>query len=188
MTPEPDEGAARVNAIAAGWGLAEATLFFFVPDVFLSAVALRSRRLALVACLWATAGALVGGALMYAWGTARPAAAEEVLDAIPAIAPATIERVGGQLAERGALAVFLGPLRGRPYKIYAVEAGKVGMGFVPFLLVTIPARLVRFVLVSLLAAWIARGPLAAWAPARRRLLHAAAWAAFYAVYFTVVPG
>jgi len=44
--------------VAALWGLAEATLFFIVPDVFLSLVALRDRRAALVACGWAIPGHL----------------------------------------------------------------------------------------------------------------------------------
>ena len=49
------------NALAAIWGAAEATLFFIVPDVFLSWLALSDRRQALIACLYALLGALVGG-------------------------------------------------------------------------------------------------------------------------------
>src|SRR5258706_1708194 len=50
------------------WGLAESSFFFFVPDVGLTFLALRNYRAALRATLAALAGALIGGALMYAWG------------------------------------------------------------------------------------------------------------------------
>src|SRR5437868_1692315 len=60
---------------ALAWGYAEATLFFLVPDVLLSWVALRDPRAAGVACFWALAGALLGGATMYAWGAADPGTA-----------------------------------------------------------------------------------------------------------------
>ena len=49
-----------VNLGAAVWGFAEATLFFIVPDVLLSWIALHAPRKALVACLWAVVGAPSG--------------------------------------------------------------------------------------------------------------------------------
>jgi membrane protein YqaA with SNARE-associated domain len=171
--------------IAAGWGFAEASLFFLVPDVWLSRVALDSPRRALRGCLWALAGALGGGALMWAWGGAAPATAEAALDSVPGISAAMVAGVRAELAGIGWSALFLGPATGTPYKIYAVEAGILGRGLLPLLAVSVPARLLRFVLVTLLAAGLARAPgLRRLPPRAQRWLHAAAWTAFYVLYLS----
>jgi len=175
----------RSDALAALWGFAEATLFFFVPDVYLSRLALFDLRAALRGCLWALAGALAGGVLMYGWGGRDRAAAERALEAVPAISMHAVEQVRSEIEERGAVAVFLGPLSGTPYKIYAVESAAAELPLPRFLLISVPARLVRFVLVSLLAAGLARGPLRRFGPRKLRIAHALSWAAFYVVYFAL---
>lgn len=176
----------RAALLAALWGFAEATLFFVVPDVYLSRVALEAPRRALRACLWALAGALAGGALMHAWGAADPAAARDALDAVPAVSAAAVAGVGEALAADGWIALFVGPLTGTPYKIYAVEAGRLGLGLLPLLAVSVPARLVRFVLVTLLATGLVRAPGLRRLPLpRQRLLHAVAWTLFYAAFLAV---
>ena len=76
-------GLILVGALA--WGFAEATLFFIVPDVLLTLVATTDGRLALVACLFAVCGALLGGALMYAWGAEDAVGAKAVLERLPAV-------------------------------------------------------------------------------------------------------
>jgi hypothetical protein len=48
-----------VNCIAALWAFAEATLFFIVPDVWLSLAGRENLRRGLMACLNALVGALV---------------------------------------------------------------------------------------------------------------------------------
>jgi len=87
--------------------------------------------------------------------------------------------------KNGMAAVYLGPMSGTPYKIYAVEAPRF-FRTTPFLLATIPARGWRFVLVSFFAAGCA-------AILRRRcnksvrqltILHALAWTLFYILYWT----
>ena len=176
----------REHGVAAAWGFAEATLFFLVPDVYLTRLALRDGRLALAASLAATAGALLGGVLMWAWGAADPAAALAVLERVPAVSPAMLERVRGELLGRGWLALALGPASGTPYKLYAAVSGELDMAAGGLLLVTVPARLLRFVALSLLATALGRGPLARWTPAARRRLHLALWTLFYAAYFLLV--
>ena len=47
-----------LRVAVAVWGFAEATLFFIVPDVLLSYVALKNLRAALLTCFIATGGAL----------------------------------------------------------------------------------------------------------------------------------
>ena len=178
----------RERFLAALWGFAEATLFFFVPDVYLSFVALRDLRLALVSCLWALGGAMAGGTLMYLWGARDPARVAAVLDWVPAIGPQAIAHVRGELATLGLPAVVLGPLTGTPYKIYAAEAGVLRLGLGRFLLITIPARLGRFALLSCLSAFLTRlPPLSRWSRRAQSRTHILAWAVFYAIYLSLEP-
>jgi membrane protein YqaA with SNARE-associated domain len=169
--------------IAAAWGFAEATLFFLVPDVILSAIAIADWRWALWCCLAATAGAMAGGALMHAAGRREDGRLRALFLRIPGIGPAMLERVARQVAARGFFAVLLGPLYGTPYKLYAAESGRQDMSLAGLLLVTIPARLLRFVAVTLLAAWLAHRVAPALEPGTKYAAWAVAWTAFYAWYF-----
>ncbi|MGH3434135.1 MAG: hypothetical protein ACRDQB_15000 [Thermocrispum sp.] len=171
---------------AAAWGLAEATLFFIVPDVLLTAVALRDRETALRCCLWTLGGALLGGALMFAWATHAPEAAVASVDHVPAVTEQMLTRVQSGLADSGVLAMFLGPLSGTPYKLYAVFAPAAGIGLPAFLLISIPARLIRFVLVVLLTNLTARTLLKRRSSRTRLALVMGFWITFYALYFAVL--
>jgi len=178
----------RTNVLAAIWGVAEATVFFIVPDVLLSWIALRSRKLALIACLWATGAALVGGCILWFVGRHDPEPARALFATLPAINDGMIEGVRSQLHATGLKGLFMGPLQGTPYKLYAVEAASIGYGLGIFLLISLPARLIRFLLVSLVAGGIS-------ALLRRRLslrhlqtMHILFWAALYTWYFSVMPG
>jgi membrane protein YqaA with SNARE-associated domain len=175
--------------IAGIWGFAEATLFFVVPDVWLTLIAVR-RGLApaLVACGWALAGALAGGLAMYAWGAFDPAAARDALETIPAIDREMIDGVRSALRDDGAAALFLGPLKGVPYKIYAVEAPAAGIGVLAFLAVSVPARLLRFVLLAAVANLLSRWLLGRTGLRLRTALLLAAWAVFYTIFLSVMPG
>jgi len=137
------------NLIAFVWGLAEATLFFFVPDVALSIIVLQGIDTGLIACLYALAGALTGGAIMFYWGRADIDKVTHILTMIPAIRPKDIEKVRSDLQQSGVTALLFGPLFGIPYKIYAAYAHSF-ISIYSFLLISIPARLVRFVLVTLI--------------------------------------
>ena len=55
-----------LNLLAVFWAAAEASVFFVVPEVFTSAVALKDPRRGLRVCLWATGGALLG---RWPWGS-----------------------------------------------------------------------------------------------------------------------
>lgn len=174
---------AWLPAAAFLWGLAEATLFFIVPDVLLSAVALRRLKTALVACAWATAGALPGGLALYLWGMAAPAEAWAVLDRVPAISLAMQGEVRDAMTAQGLGALFLGPLTGTPYKLFAVAAGQQGLDLIPFLLVSVPARAARFVLVCLLAYTVSRLLAGRFSTPARYGILAACWLVFYGAYF-----
>ncbi|MDO5534331.1 MAG: hypothetical protein Q4F65_06745 [Propionibacteriaceae bacterium] len=180
------ESALTDHAVAAAWGFAEATVFFIVPDVWTSRVALRRPGRALAATLSATAGAVLGGALGHAVASrVDPARTAAWAVRIPAIGSAMVERVDVEVAESGYRALLVGPTKGIPYKLYARAAGVQGLPMGALLVWTIPARMGRFVLVT-----GATGGLAALA--RRmglgderlaRAVHTVGWAAFYAWYF-----
>ncbi len=172
---------------AALWGFAEATVFFVVPDVLLTFLALDRTRRALSACIYVTAGALVGGALMYVWAAGDPAGAAATVDAVPAVSAGMIERVGHDLERRGLAGLLVGAFTGTPYKVFAVRAPDVGIGAVPFLVSSIPARLSRFLLVSLVAGWISARIGSRWRPERKAAVLAGLWLVFYAAYLSLLP-
>lgn len=175
----------RAATIALGWGFAEATFFFIVPDVWIGLLALFSWRAGLRAAAWAVAGALLGGALMFGVGGQLDRdAGVRLLDAVPAASPAMIERVEGEMRERGPASVMLGPLQGTPYKIYAWAAGEQRQSLVALLLWSIPARAVRFVAIAAVAALYGR--LAPHKTLEVRWLlgpYLLAWVVFYGLYF-----
>jgi len=172
--------------LAFAWGLAEATFFFFVPDVLLTLIACRKLKTALFATIAALAGALAGGAFMFAFSFRDPDYARNFLDHIPAISSELITRVAAQINESGALAVLLGPIKGIPYKIYAVNWGAQQRSLMSFMLMSIPARYVRFFVATIAARAIARiiEPVTHHRATIELLIVAVVWIAFYSVYFS----
>src|SRR5687768_18406002 len=76
----------RIAAVVAlGWGFAEATFFFVVPDVWIGLLSLFSWRAGLRAVCSAVMGALFGGAITYGVGArlGRDRSAQ-LLAAVPA--------------------------------------------------------------------------------------------------------
>jgi membrane protein YqaA with SNARE-associated domain len=175
-------------ALALLWGFAEATLFFIVPDVLLSAIAVwRGRRAALHATAWTIAGAILGGLLMYGWSVRDFLGVVAMLDRLPAISLAMIIGVRDALGRSGAGGMVVGALTGVPYKIYAVMAPQAGVALATFLAVSVPARALRFVLVVALSDAISRR-LAGRLTLRQRVgLLASIWLLFYAVYWAAMP-
>ena len=173
-----------VNLIAFFWGLAEATLFFIVPDVGLSVISLKGIDIGLIACLYALAGALTGGTIMFYWGRANIEKVTHILNMIPAIRTKDIEKVRSDLKNTGIPAILFGPILGIPYKIYAAHAHLITSIFY-FLLISIPARIVRFILVTFATPYIIHKFL----PNASYLLQVQAvlilWTFFYSIYFIV---
>lgn len=173
--------------IVALWALAEATLFFIVADVPISAIGLRyGVRSALIAAVVATLAAAIGGQAVLAWSAADPAGSRAALDLVPGIGPATIDRAAHDYAAGGAWAMLRGSFGGVPYKLYAHAAGIGGAGKAGFFLASCIARLPRFALVAL-----GSGVLGKWLRPRlsRRAIaiaFIAAWTVFYAGYFAAV--
>ena len=179
---------AALLAAGAVWGAAEATLFFIVPDVLITFVATRRLGRAVMVSLAATAGAVAGGLAMYMWGRHDAAGATAALAHVPAVTTKMLARVASQLQAGGVSALFLGPLTGAPYKIYAVESGAAGMSAVGFLLISVPARLARFALLAVLTAAVRQRLLSRWPQRKVDALTTVSWAIFYAAYFFSVAG
>jgi hypothetical protein len=124
---------------------------------------------------------------MYRWGAGDLAGVAAALDRLPAIAPAMIDAVRDALARQGLPAMAIGSLTGVPYKIYAAMAPAAGIDLLSFLAASVPARALRFVLVVLVVDWINRRLAGRWSSRSRIGLLMAAWAAFYSVYFAIMP-
>lgn len=140
-----------INRIAALWGFSEAVLFFIVPDVWLSIVGRKNLKKGLIACLYSLMGALIGGSILFWWGAYDFNSARTIIETVPAIDHAMLTQVQSELSTQGLFAMVLGPLSGTPYKAYAIHAAHSELNFGWFLLLSIPARLIRFVTVVLLS-------------------------------------
>ncbi len=138
------------QAVAFLWGVAEATLFFIVPDVLLSAIGLkRGARAGAVASACAALGAGAGGAAMFLWSAHDAAGARAVVLAVPAVSEAMAADAARAMAEHGWFAATLaGPLSFTPFKLYAILAPEAGASAAGFALASVAARLPRFLLVS----------------------------------------
>lgn len=175
-----------LSLLALSWGFAEATLFFLVPDILVSWLALRGVRPALLGALAAVPGAVAGATLMYFWGAHNPMGIDQVLEHVPAVQGWLIVDAAISLKQSGLFALFHGAFTGVPSKIFAAQAHSAAIGLLPFLLVSTAAYFLRWVIVCFvvraLVAFISPG-----IPTKsRNTLFAAAWAAFYGLYFAVM--
>jgi hypothetical protein len=171
-------------AVSAVWGFAEGSLFFVVPDVVFTLVAAFRPKRALVHIACAAAGALVAGALMFAWSAHDPESARAAVAAVPKVGTTMVERTDARLREVGARALFDRPLAGVPYKVYAVLAPKY-FTLPEFLGASLLARIERFApswfAFALLSVAITRRVGERW-----RLvigIHATFWIAVYGYYW-----
>ena len=166
------------------WGFAEGTLFFILPDVLLSFVAMYRPRRTLSHTVLVVAGAVLAGALMFSWSE-RSESARRAVSHVPAVTPAMFDRAERDFHDHGLWGTSLGPVRGIPYKVYAVEA-PAHSALWPFLLVTMPARLWRLVVVWLgfAAAGVVLRKIrrASLLPA----VYALFWIVTYAIYWTTI--
>lgn len=166
------------------WGLCEASFFFLVPDIWLSRLAMKDFAAALRNIAFATAGALLGGLVMYLCGRYAFAGTTGFLDMIPAISPAMIDDAGAAMTENGLLPALLnGMAGGIPYKIYAAWAGHMALSVPLFLFASALARLLRFFIVTGVFYISARALSARLSDRSLRRLHALVWSTFYLAYF-----
>lgn len=169
------------------WGFAEASFFFFVPDIWLSYLVLRNSREGYLNIVLATAGAIIGGLGMYYWGFQEFGSARFFLDMIPAINSQMIEGVGVEMRAGSVLtAMQLGSITGIPYKIYAVWAGHLAEPLGVFAFYTAIVRGLRFFAVVAFADILSR--ILKPRIGKRAVLqvYVVSWMVFYCFYFYAV--
>lgn len=170
--------------VGAGWGLAEASLFFIVPDAWLGFVALFApwRMLRMLGAI--LVGAAVGAVCLYLATMAWADELTSLILALPAIAPADLEQARGQLQDDGAGAILPALVDGRAVKLYIHGAALDGIGLLEVVLFTVLNRLLRLLLVGgVMAAIGAVGrSIVAHSPRAVAALYVAGWVVFYAAY------
>ena len=180
----------RWSIAAFVWGFAEASLFFVVPDLLISWVAMnRGLKAGAWASLLAAIGAVIGGGLIFLWSAHDPASARRAISAVPAVSDAMIADAQADIDRNGwFIAAMKGPLTSTPYKVYALLAPKSGAPLAAFAPAALPVRLPRFLIVAAIFALI--GSLLRDRVDRRILLAAftAGWLLFYLWFWTAHPG
>lgn len=170
------------------WGFSEATWFFIIPDVILSLYAIQKKSLKTVikANLICVAGALMGGLLIYILSLNYYELIRTFILNVPAIHDYMITRVVDGMDESPLLSLITGPLFGVPYKLFALEAPQY-IDLSMFLLFTVPARLIRFVLISLLAYYLSHVILKELKKTIKIFIWLVLWIIVYSVYFSIHP-
>ena len=167
------------------WGIAEASLFFIVPDVLITfAVMRRGLRQGLMPSAAAAFFAAITGYGMWLWASHDASAARHVMLLVPAIGPDLLARAHEEIAVGWPIHLVTGAMTGVPYKLYAVEAGARGIDPLLFIPMSFAARLARFALTAILTAIgreiLVRLHWSQW----RYAAWAVVWIAVYGFYFT----
>lgn len=176
--------ALKTRLVSFIWGFAEATFFFFVPDVWLSRIVLTNPREAYINIAIATLGAITGGAVMYYLGAQYFAQIEAALPLVPAVSTDMVDKVGADIGAHSLLyAMSQGMFAGVPYKIYASWAGHLSAPLLVFIVATIIARMARFITVTALAHLIRKALKKRLSQSVILRIHIGAWVCFYVFYF-----
>jgi membrane protein DedA with SNARE-associated domain len=169
------------------WGLAEATVFFLVPDILITASALFSPKKSFAQMIAILVGSLLGGALLYTAADKYPDETKNVVLHVPFIKLHTIEQADHQMQEHGMLAMCIGEFSGVPYKTYAIGAPRHSP-FEVFMAMSIPGRLPRLLLSwagSSLLGMLFRRQIQA-SPLAALGLLAICWIGFYTYYWSII--
>ena len=170
---------------AALWGVAEASLFFIVPDVLITFAVMRfGLRQGLLLSAVAAIFAAITGYGIWLWASHDASAARHVMLFVPAIGPDLLARARDEIAAGWPIHLVTGAMTGVPYKLYAVEAGARGIDPLLFIPMSFVARLARFALTAILTAIGKAIMEMLHRPQWRYTTWALAWIAIYGFYFT----
>jgi membrane protein YqaA with SNARE-associated domain len=175
-------------ALALLWGLADATVFFILPDALISRLAIRDGRRVWRTALWALAGALIGATILWSLAHSNHDRTQVLLntaDRLPGISREHMVRSAQAVHEHGASAIGVGALLGQPYKLFAIHAGAQDLALAPFLAASAIGIAARLALTSAIA-WLLSRALAGKPRALILRVHLWAWMFFYAAYFALV--
>ncbi len=169
------------------WGLFEATFFFIIPDVILTFIAIHGFKEGFNASLFALVGALIGGSIMYFYAVYKFKDARQFIRRVPSVSEIMLSNVEQSLASKGTIAMIVGPIRGIPYKAFAIFAPKAGINYISFFLASIPARFTRFFLTFMIA-WLLADVLFKNIPMWAKYgVWAIIWIIVYIIYFSIHP-
>ncbi len=167
------------------WGYGEGTVFFLVPDIWITWLTLFAPRSGLLAWLASIAGSLVAVLTLHGLIVGLGADPLGWISRIPGISEGMVTAVEGRLAASGLPWTAWLITGGVPLKVYAGVAFRQGIPLGAVLLWTVFARIVRIAPTVLVALVVRR--LAARAidrsPALWSLLLLGCWSLFYLTYF-----
>ncbi len=166
------------------WSLFEATFFFIIPDVWLSFASLESLKNGFKNIGFALLGALVGGSIMYVLGSYTIINVATFLEFIPDINSNRLLEVEEILKNEGLTAIFMGPIKGIPYKIYASYSGVLALNFPLFILISIPARAMRFIITVVITHLVSKIILKKVSLSNKKIILILIWILLYTLYFT----
>jgi len=133
-----------------GFALLESIIIPIPVDPLLVATVLAQPRRWIRLVLGCTLASVIGGGLGWLLGGILGVGVEEILSYLPhAVAgPETFAAVQAGFVTWGILLVFIGAFSPLPYKVIAVSAGMAGFALIPFLLVSLIGRGLRFAIVA----------------------------------------
>ena len=175
--------------VGAGWGFAEALLFFIVPDVWLGLVALCAPRRMPITLVAIAAGAAAGAAILYLATLQLGEGLSDVIVALPGISAADLDLVRAELAAEGPIAFLGGILQAVPVKVYIHASALDGIGLPEAVVFTVANRIERLLVFGItmaLVGWLGRPLVARW-PRTSVVAYVVAWTIFY-VGFLLAAG
>jgi len=175
-----------VKVISFLWGFLEATIFFIVPDVYLTGVVLRAGLKKIwVPLFYCLAGAIFGGALIYYFALIYPSTTLDWLDYVPGISEKLIQEVRVGISVDGLISMFGGMFQGTPYKLFAAVWGERRGELFPFLLLSLVARGLRFAVSIIITVFLGALGVKFFKDWNRWkwILYSIFWLTFYIFYF-----
>ncbi|MEP3045983.1 MAG: hypothetical protein ABJL55_07875 [Roseibium sp.] len=161
-------------------------MFFLVPDVLLTSLALKSFKRAAIAALAAALAAAFGGLLIWLCAHWVPVETKNILLIVPGISETTFGTVKVLFAHGAFSGMLQGAFSGIPYKVFAAEAGFTGINPILFVILTPIVRLPRFLVLSLVAWSLSQAIGTRLAPMTKLLMTLALWCVFYIGYFSAI--
>lgn len=159
------------------WGLAEGTVFFIVPDVYISLAALFALRAGALAWLCSIAGSLAGVIVIYLLVAILRVDYLEFLGLIPGISGRLVEGVQASVAAGGLPYTPFLVSGGVPLKVYLAAAFSLRLSLGTVLIWTVFARIARIAPTFLVVAVIRL------LFARRIDRHSGRWLAVWGIFW-----
>ena len=134
------------SLLVGAWSVGEATFWPIMPDAVLVPLAFARPGDWWRLVLAAAGGTAFGGVTTYLAGRRRPGSGSR--RHLPLVQPRMVTAARGWLRAEGARGVWRQPVSGVPIKVFAREAGALGIPLVPFLAWAVGARAARFALAA----------------------------------------